>query len=65
MGKLDKDTVDKEFQGQVRAVQVRWPSSVAKFGGTVIKTSLSDEDQKDVQDVLHGESTPREAAGAS
>jgi len=80
MGKLGKGTVDKEFQEQVRAVMQPGTSALfmiveqmttdkalaglSKFGGTVIKTSLSDEDQKEIQEALHGGATA-EAGSAS
>jgi len=27
---------------------------MSKYGGTVLKTSLSKEDEKELQDILHG-----------
>ena len=29
-------------------------AAMSKFGGTVLKTSLSQEDEKELQDALHG-----------
>ena len=31
--------------------------AMSKYGGTVLKTSLSKQDEKDLQDALHGEAT--------
>ncbi len=70
-GHLEKSTIDKEFQAQVRdmvkpgtsalflviekATPDKAVAAMQKFGGTVLKTSLSDEDTKKLQDALHGE----------
>ena len=69
-GHLGKGTIDKQFQDQVRdmlkpgtsalflVVEKVTPdkatSALSKFGGTVIKTSLSDEQTSKLQDALHG-----------
>ena len=71
-GKLAKGSISKEFQDQVREAlqpgtsalfmiveQMTTDKAVAglsKFGGTVIKTSLSEADQAAFQEALHGES---------
>jgi uncharacterized membrane protein len=71
-GKLGKTTIDKNFQDQVRAqikpgtsalfmiveqmTTDRALEQLSKFGGTVIKTSLSKEQEAEIQDALHGES---------
>ena len=70
-GHLEKSTIDKEFQAQVRdmvkpgtsalflVVEKVTPdkavAAMQKFGGTVLKTSLSEEDTKKLQEALHGE----------
>jgi len=73
-GKLAKNTIDAQFQEQVRA-QVKPGTSalfliveqmtadkalegLSQFGGTVIKTSLSKEAEAELQEALHG--TPAE-----
>jgi hypothetical protein len=69
-GKLGKSTIDKDFQEQVRAqvkpgtsalfmiveqmTTNRALAELSKFGGTVIKTSLSKEQQDEIQEALHG-----------
>ena len=69
-GKLGKSSIDKQFQDQVREQikpgtsalfmileQMTTDKALAglsKFGGTVIKTSLSEEAEKEIQDALHG-----------
>jgi uncharacterized membrane protein len=69
-GKLTKSAVDKQFQEQVRAqVQPgtsclfliveqmttdRALEGLSKYGGNVIKTSLSKEDEAELQEALHG-----------
>jgi uncharacterized membrane protein len=71
MGKITKSGVDKEFQDQVRgalqpgtsalflmiekATPDKAVEAMSKFGGTVIKTSLSKEGEKQLQEALHGE----------
>jgi uncharacterized membrane protein len=70
-GKLGKSTIDKQFQDQVRnqikpgtsalfmiveqMTADRALKELSKFGGTVIKTSLSEEQEKEIQDALHGD----------
>jgi uncharacterized membrane protein len=70
MGKLAKTTIDKQFQDQVRDMLKPGTSALflmlekvtpdkaveamRKYGGTVLKTSLSNEDEKELQDALHG-----------
>ena len=71
MGKITKSGVDKEFQEQVREqlqpgtsclfmiVEKVTPDkaieALSKFGGTVLKTSLSKEAEAELQKELHGE----------
>jgi uncharacterized membrane protein len=70
-GHLEKSTIDKEFQAQVRdmvkpgtsalflviekATPDKAVAAMQKFGGTVLKTSLSEADTKKLQDALHGD----------
>jgi uncharacterized membrane protein len=70
-GHLEKGTIDKEFQEQVRdmvkpgtsalflviekATPDKAVAAMQKFGGTVLKTSLSEADTKKLQDALHGD----------
>ncbi len=69
-GKLAKDSINKDFQNQVREHMQPGTSALfmvveqmttdkaleglSKFGGDVIKTSLSDEDEAEIQAHLHG-----------
>ncbi len=71
MGKITKSGIDKEFQEQVREqlqpgtsclfmiVEKVTPDkaieALSKFGGTVLKTSLSKEAEAELQKELHGE----------
>jgi uncharacterized membrane protein len=71
MGKITKSGIDKEFQDQVRDLVQPGTSALflmlekvtpdkavdamSKFGGTVLKTSLSKEAEQQLQDALHGE----------
>jgi uncharacterized membrane protein len=70
MGKLTKSGVDKEFQDQVRGLIQPGTSALflmvekvtpdkaieamSKYGGTVIKTSLTKEGEQELQEALHG-----------
>lgn len=70
MGKMGKSSIDKSFQEQVRAQVKPGTSALflivesmttdkaleglSKFGGNVIKTSLSKEDEAEIQAALHG-----------
>jgi uncharacterized membrane protein len=71
MGKLTKTTIDKEFRDQVRDMVQPGTSALflmlekvtpdkaveamSKFGGTVLKTSLSKQDEQELQEALHGQ----------
>ena len=71
MGKLTKSSIDKQFQDQVRDMVKPGTSclflmlekvtpdkaveAMSKYGGTVLKTSLSKEDEQELQAALHGE----------
>ncbi len=70
-GKIEKTGIDKEFQNQVREMLKPGTSALflivekvtpdkavdalSKFGGTVLKTSLSKEAEEELQRELHGE----------
>ncbi len=72
MGKVTKSGIDRQFQEQVRGMLKPGTSALflmvekvtpdkaveamSKFGGTVLKTSLSKEGEKELQDALHGQS---------
>jgi uncharacterized membrane protein len=71
MGKVEKTGINKEFQNQVRdlvkpgtsalflVVEKVTPDkaveALSKFGGTVLKSSLSKDAENQLQDALHGE----------
>jgi uncharacterized membrane protein len=71
MGKITKSGISKEFQDQVRdmvkpgtsalflVVEKVTPDkaveALSEYGGTVLKSSLSKQAEKDLQDALHGE----------
>ena len=70
MGKLAKTSIDKQFQEQVRGMVQPGTSALflmlekvtpdkaveamSKYGGTVLKTSLSKQDEQELQEALHG-----------
>jgi uncharacterized membrane protein len=70
MGKITKSGIDAQFQDQVRGMITPGTSALflmvdkvtpdkaveamSKFGGTVLKTSLSKEGEQELQDALHG-----------
>jgi uncharacterized membrane protein len=71
MGKVEKTGIDKEFQEQVRdllqpgtsalflVVEKVTPDkaveALSKFGGTVLKSSLSKDAEAELQEALHGD----------
>ena len=71
IGHVSKAGVDQAFQNQVREMLKPGTSALfmvveqmttdkamdalSKYGGTVLKTSLSEEAEKQLQDALHGE----------
>jgi uncharacterized membrane protein len=73
MGKFTKTSIDKQFEEQVRGMIKPGNSALflmlekvtpdkaveamSKYGGTVLKTSLSKETEKELQDALHGDET--------
>ena len=77
MGKMAKTSIDKQFQEQVRDMLKPGTSALflmlekvtpdkaveamSKYGGTVLKTSLSKDDEQELQEALHGsETAPRQ-----
>jgi uncharacterized membrane protein len=74
MGKVTKSGIDKAFQEQVRDMLKPGTSALflmvekvtpdkavealSKFGGTVLKTSLSKDAEKELQEALHGGAQP-------
>jgi uncharacterized membrane protein len=70
MGKVTKSGIDKEFQDQVRDLLQPGTSALflmvekvtpdkatealSQYGGTVLKSSLSKEGEKELQEALHG-----------
>jgi uncharacterized membrane protein len=70
MGKVENTSINQEFQQQVRdmvkpgtsalfmiverATPDKAIAALSRFGGTVLKSSLSQEDEKQLQDALHG-----------
>jgi uncharacterized membrane protein len=73
MGKVTKSAVDKQFEAQVRemlqpgtsalfmVVEKVTPdkavAALSRYGGTVLKSSLSNDTQRELQEALHGEGT--------
>ena len=71
MGHFTKSAIDKQFQEQVRGMLKPGTSALflmlekvtpdkaveamSKYGGTVLKTSLSKDTEKELQDALHGD----------
>jgi uncharacterized membrane protein len=76
MGKVGKSAVDKEFEEQVREMLKPGTSALfmvvekvtpdkaveamSKFGGTVLKSSLSKDAEKELQEALHGSGSDSE-----
>jgi uncharacterized membrane protein len=74
MGKVAKTGIDKEFQNQVRDMLQPGTSALflvvdkvtpdkaveglSRYGGTVLKSSLSKDQEKELQEALHGTSEP-------
>jgi uncharacterized membrane protein len=74
LGKVEKTGIDKEFQQQVRDMVQPGTSALfvvvekvtpdkaveglSRFGGTVLKSSLSKDAEHELQDALHGTPTP-------
>jgi uncharacterized membrane protein len=73
-GKIEKTGINKEFQEQVRdmlqpgtsalflVVEKVTPDkavdALSQYGGTVLKSSLSKDAEKELQEALHGEAVP-------
>lgn len=78
MGKITKSGIDREFQDQVRGMLQPGTSALflmvekvtpdkavdalSQYGGTVLKSSLTKEGEKDLQDALHGGSADTPAS---
>jgi uncharacterized membrane protein len=74
MGKVTKSSVDKQFQQQVKDMVKPGTSALflivekvtpdkaieglAHYGGTVLKSSLSKEQEEELQSALHGDQVP-------
>jgi uncharacterized membrane protein len=74
MGKIEKTGIDREFQEQVRGMLEPGTSALflvvekvtpdkavdalSQYGGTVLKSSLSKDAEKELQEALHGEPVP-------
>jgi uncharacterized membrane protein len=70
MGKLTKTSIDKQFQDQIcdmlkpgtpalflmleKVTPDKAVEAKSDYGGTVLKTSLSKQDEQELQDALHG-----------
>jgi uncharacterized membrane protein len=82
MGRIEKSGIDRQFQDQVRAMLEPGTSALflvvekvtpdkavealSKYGGTVLKSSLSRETEQQLQEALHGNAAGAEAGrGAS
>jgi uncharacterized membrane protein len=79
MGKMSKGAIDKEFQSQVRDMLQPGTSALflvvdkvtpdkavealSRYGGTVLKSSLSKETEAELQEALHGGDTTAQPAG--
>jgi uncharacterized membrane protein len=78
MGKVTKSGIDKQFQEQVRELVQpgtsalflivekvtpdRAVEAMARFGGTVLKSSMSKQQEAELQAALHGDQTPASTA---
>lgn len=78
MGKITKSGIDRQFQEQVREMVQPGTSALflivekvtpdkaieamSRFGGTVLKSSLSKEQEAELQAALHGEQTAASTA---
>jgi uncharacterized membrane protein len=74
MGKIEKTGIDKEFQEQVRDLVTPGTSALflvvekvtpdkavealSQYGGTVLKSSLSKDAERELQESLHGTPVP-------
>src|SRR3954451_2394262 len=74
MGKITKTGIDKEFESRVRDMLQPGPSALflilekvtadkaldalGRYGGTVLKTSLPAEAERELQEALHAEAQP-------
>jgi uncharacterized membrane protein len=78
MGRITKSGIDKRFQEQVRemvepgtsalflivehATPDKAVAGLSHYGGTVLKSSLSQEQEAELQAALHGEQVPAESS---
>ena len=78
MGKVAKGTINKEFEERVRELLQPGTSALflvvervtpdkavealSRYGGTVLKSSLSKEAEAELQDALHGADTSAEVS---
>jgi len=78
MGKLEKGAIDKAFATQVREMLQPGTSALflivekvtpdkaiaalSQYGGTVLKSSLSEDAERQLQEALHGATTPASAS---
>jgi uncharacterized membrane protein len=78
MGKMTKGAIDKDFQDRVRellqpgtsalflvlerATPDKAVESLSRYGGTVLKSSLSKETEAELQDALHGDKPPADVS---
>jgi uncharacterized membrane protein len=81
MGLVDKTVIDKEFRERVKDMLQPGTSALfliaeeitmdkalealSKYGGTILKTSLSKEAEQELQKALHGESASGETSPAT
>src|ERR1700726_5028952 len=54
MGKLTKTSISCLFLMLEKVTPDKAVEAMSKYGGTVLKTSLSKEDEQELQDALHG-----------
>jgi uncharacterized membrane protein len=80
MGKVEKAGIDKTFQRQVRdmlqpgtsalflilekATPDKAVDALKEYGGTVLKSSLSEDAERELQEALHGADSPAGAPAA-
>ncbi|MFC4909525.1 DUF1269 domain-containing protein [Actinomadura gamaensis] len=78
MGKIEKGGIDKQFQEQVRGMLKpgtsalflvvhkvtpdKAVSALSRYGGTVLKTSLSESTERELQEALHGQKPQGESS---
>jgi uncharacterized membrane protein len=81
MGKVEKTGIDRQFQQQVRDMLKPGTSALflilekvtpdkavaalSRYGGTVLKSSLSERAEAELQEALHGANTPASATSGN